>query len=193
MLQVLNTFKTLSNTEIPKLKPVTPSMYPKNYLDGMCICRKGGGVNAARKGEGFNNDSDNDDDSFDSDRDPDFGNTEKCSEGARPVDERDEIIERLVRQVERLEVLAEAKNEAKMCKREEKKQADDMRRLIARGKRIKRDAKRKEFATTLALSGVEGGVKATKRFEKLVRDTDHIQNRYMGTTMSSYSKGRFKL
>ena len=116
----------------------------------------------------------------------------KVKDMKRELKEKDHVILRLINTVEKLEVLADLKKDAKTLEEEQVKATEDVRDLIKRGKRKNQkdhagNVKSEYAAPALALSGVKGGLEAARKFERDVMKASTLES-YMQPTMSNYAK-----
>ncbi|GMI43814.1 hypothetical protein TrCOL_g12226 [Triparma columacea] len=205
--QVLETFESIKEIEVPVVEAVTPRDYPKSYLEGLDICnkknkKKGGKGGSAKGGVGVELDGGEEVagevDSMDGGGEvPHVGQHSHLltPPPANQVhDERDQVIARLVSQVERLEALTEAKNEARIYASEQRSHTKEIKDLVSSGRKKLRKKQVEKvgvegFGVSVALSGVGGGKAAARKFERDVREAGHMKS-YQSPTMSNYAKGR---
>lgn len=189
--QVLETYEAMGKLEMPTAGVVTPDMFPKSYLSDLQLT-----VKSKKKGKA---------DSLDW-LDPELkkpptpvkkSKKKPQEEMESEIKEKDEVILQLIKTVEKLEVLADLKKEAKSFEEAQAKATEDVKALIREGK--KRNAmsnldgiKTGGGGPALALSGVNGGLEAARKFEREVMKAS-TQESFMQPTMSNYAKQRFAL
>jgi hypothetical protein len=185
--QVLDTYDALGKLDMPTAGVVTPDMFPKSYLADLQLTIKKKG----KDGEGGW-------------LDPELKKTPSPPKKKKPqeemedeIKEKDAVILQLIKTVEKLEVLADLKKEAKSFEEAQAKATEDVKALIREGKRRNQmenleGIKTESASPALALSGVNGGLEAARKFEREVLKAS-TQESFMQPTMSNYAKQRMAL